>query len=181
MTREIVENCFVLTTAALGEETAFVWRDDMSNWTEYTRERDEFCLFVAVGANEPQKIIIDEFFTSFINRHCFVCECGRASLKLYLPPHQTVFKCRRCHHLRYLSTTFNRKTPHGLLLYQLNRLDKLSKQRAEMGTILYNGNWTSKFLRFLRMCDRAGLHSVVEDARGLMEALKNTETSPTIS
>lgn len=59
------------------------------------------------------------------------------------------------------------------MLYSMNRMDKLSKQREKMGTILYNGNFTAKFQRFLRMCTRAGYTKVVQDATGLMMALKD--------
>lgn len=180
MTREIVENCFVLTMAALDEEAHNTWRDDMRHWTEYTRDNDEFCLFVAVGASEPQKIFVEEFLTLFTYKPCFVCECRRPALKLYLPPHQTIFKCRRCHRLRYLSTTFNKKTAQGKALYQLNRLDKLSRQRMNIRTPIYRGKFTHKFQRFLRMCKRAGLDNVVEDAQGLMEVIKNTGASPSM-
>lgn len=180
MTREIIENCFVLTTSVLHEGADDKLRDDIRHWTEYTRDNDEFCLFVAVGASEPQKIFVEEFLTLFMYRPCFVCECRRPALKLYLPPHQTTFKCRRCHHLRYLSTTFNKKTPQGNALYQLNRLDKLSRQRMNIRTPIYLGKFTHKFQRFLRMCKRAGLDNVVEDARGLMEVIKNTGASPSM-
>ena len=91
-------------------------------------------------------------------------------------PNGKEFKCRKCHKLKYTLTAINKKSQHGKILYQMNRMDKLSKQREKMGTILYKGEFTKRFKNFLKQCARAGYTKAIADAMRLMEALKNFQT-----
>ena len=117
-------------------------RREMGIHVEYHIEAEDYIL-VTVGNNEPQRIETEAIELSFASRK-----------------------------LRYTLTAINKKTSHGKMLYAMNRMDKLSKQREKMGTILYNGKYTRKFQSFLRQCDRAGYTNAVEDAARLMTALK---------
>ena len=133
------------------------------------------CLVVIVAGNAPQRIETEDVETAVAYRTYFVCPgCEKRAYKLYLPPNGHEFKCgaRTCHGLRYTITTINKTSLHGKMLYSMNRMHKLSKQREKMGTILYNGKYTRKFQSFLRQCARAGYTKAVEDAAGLMKALK---------
>ncbi len=190
MARELIENCFELSPTIVNRNYKRFRKIDAPiderrpdiNYYWNEEDGDGTSLFVTVGTSDEQKISLEEVELPFTRREYFLCpKCQKRVYKIFLLPNGHEFSCRRCHSLRYTLTTINRKTPHGKVLYQLNRLDKLSRQRMNIRTPIYRGQYTQKFQRFLRMCDRAGLHSVVEDARGLMEALKNTETSPTIS
>ena len=82
------------------------------------------------------------------------------------------FKCQKCHKLRHYLTTINKNTPHGKMLYQMNRMNKLIKIRESMGTILYKGEFTKKFKSFLKQCGRIGYTQAIDDAAGLMTALR---------
>ncbi|MSU45298.1 MAG: hypothetical protein EXS47_01580 [Candidatus Zambryskibacteria bacterium] len=139
---------------------------------EYHIEAEDHIL-VTVSNNEPQRIETEDVETSVAWRRYFLCpECNKHSHKLYLLPNGKEFKCRSCHALRYTLTTINKNTPHGRMLYSMTRMDKLSKAREKMGTILYNGKYTKKFETFLRQCERAGYTKATEDANGLMTSLK---------
>jgi len=166
----LVEDCYYITPAY---DVDFDRMRKMGINIEYHIEAEDYIL-VTVGNNEPQRIETEDVELSFTFRTCFRCPgCDKHAYKLYLLPNGKEFKCRTCHKLRYTLTAINKKTPHGKMLYAMNRMDKLSKQREKMGTILYNGKYTRKFQSFLRQCDRAGYTKAVEDAERLMAALKN--------
>lgn len=169
MQRPFIEDCFHITPAYNSD---FDLRRKMGIHVEYHIEAEDYVL-VTVGNNAPQRIETEGVDLPVSYRIYFICPgCDKRAYKLYLLPDGKEFKCRGCHKLRYKLTGINRKTPHGKMLYTMNRLDKLSKQREKMGTILYNGKYTRKFQSFLRQCDRAGYTKVIEDAAGLMKALK---------
>lgn len=140
-------------------------------WNE--EDGDSTSLFVRVGTNDEQKIALEEVELPFASREYFLCPtCQKRVYKLYLLPEGKEFKCRRCHSLRYTLTTIDKRTAQGKILYHLNRLETLSRERMSIGTPIYNGNYTKRFQRFLRMCERAGLTDVTRAADGLIDALK---------
>ena len=104
----------------------------------------------------------------------FVCDCGRRARKLYLPPRATQFKCRHCHHLVlvYELTRFNRKSTHGQLMYRTNRMIKLMKTRESIRSPFYDGKFTHRFERFLRLSDVVGFKSNREDANAMLADIK---------
>jgi hypothetical protein len=106
-------------------------------------------------------------------RAYFICECGHRATKLYLPHNGHEFKCRKCHGLQYQLTTFNRYSVAGRSMYRMNRLHKLSNERAGMSRIFYNGNYTKRFERFLGLCDRAGLDHIVKGANDLKALIES--------
>ena len=174
---EYVEDCYHITPCVIvkGMDEK---RADISFWTE--RENGGLFLFAAAPNCEAQRIELEEFFSPIIDRTYFRCECGRRAFKLYLPPHKTLFKCRPCYKLRYILTTFNPNTEHGRARYQFIRMEKLSQQRMEISKPMYKGRYTTRFLRFLRLCGRAGLSDVVDDARKLMETIHAPVPTSTI-
>jgi len=129
------------------------WFDDMSNPTQ---------LFVSVDGEEPQLFVWEVVDITFGEKAYFYCPCGYRAMKLYLPPGGKEFKCRACHKLRYRLTALNRNSGAGKILYQANRLQKLSDSRERMGRLFYNGAYTAKLERFLNQCKKAGLNNVVE-------------------
>lgn len=164
-----VEDCFSITPTY---KVDFDRMRKLGIHIEYHMEAEDH-IIVTVGSNEPQRIDTEDVESTSTSRRYFHCPgCDKPIYKLYLLPNGHEFKCRKCHNLRYTLTSLNKKTSHGKMLYSMNRMDKLSKQREKMGTILYNGNYTKKFKSFLKQCTRAGYAEAVEDAKVLMEALK---------
>jgi hypothetical protein len=172
--RYLVEDCFYLTPRDVGNRFDRVrklgintlehrpgiryWFDDMSE-PKY--------LFVSVDGHEPQKFKWESVEITFGEKGYFYCSCGHRATKLYLPPRSTEFKCRKCHELRYELTVLNRKSVAGKVIYRVNRIQKLANSRAGMGRIFYKGQYTKRFERFLGLCDRAGLESIVQGANDL--------------
>ena len=128
--------------------------------------------YVSVQGREPQAYNLDWSTITFGERAYFECQCGAKANKLFLPANGKEFKCRQCHNLQYQLTSFNRNSVGGRALYKMNRLQKLSEARADMGRILYRGEYTRRFERFLGLCDKAGLNDVVAGANNLMALLK---------
>lgn len=145
-------------------------RADIDYWLE--DPSDPSVVFVSITGKEPQRLDLEWLDLTYGKRAYFLCQCGLRTTKLHLPLNGQEFKCRKCHNLQYQLTTFNRHSIAGRSLYKMNRLQKLSESRANMGRILYNGNYTKKFQRFLGLCERAGLESIVQGANDLMALLK---------
>jgi hypothetical protein len=188
MNGPFIEDCFCLTPKWIRDNEYRIRkigapinpdRPDINYWFE----DKTYCLqtmFITVGGSEPQAIDFVEVETPIAWREYFICPvCGERVYKLFLLPNGKEFRCRKCHHptLKYFLTAISKKSPHGKMLYATNRMDKLSKQREKMGTILYQGEQTKKFKSFLRQCKRAGYTKVVDDAERFMEDLKTFETA----
>ena len=180
-TGPLVEDCFSLSPADVNRNLYRIRkigsgidprRSDIDYWID--EDDDNSYLFITIGGSEPQRIIIEEVEVAFGGfRQYFVCDCGKRIIKIYLPQGKKEFKCKKCHQLKYFLTTFSHKSIHGMARYNFSRMNKLSQHRATMGTVMYNGSFTKKFQRFLRMCDRAGIKDVVRNAIGLMENIKS--------
>ena len=125
--------------------------------------------FVSISGNEPQSISIEWKTITFGERAYFLCECNCRVSRLYLPQDKAKFKCRKCHNLQYQLASFSRYSVAGKSLYHMNRLQKLTNSRAGMGRVFYKGHYTKRFERFLGLCEKAGLESVVQGARVLKE------------
>lgn len=139
------------------------WFDDMT---------DPTCVFISVDGHEPQRFAWEAIEITFGERAYFRCTCNHRAAKLYLPPNGTKFLCRGCHGLQYRLSSFNRHSVAGVALYRMNRLQKLADSRASMGRILYDGKYSKRFERFLGLCDRAGLDSIVQGASDLKTLIK---------
>lgn len=140
-------------------------RPDISFWfdEEYTN------LFISIGGQEPQKIVWEADGISYAGPY-FNCACGYRAKKLYLPPDETEFKCRKCHNLIYELSTISNKSVSGKALYKVNRMIKLANSREKIGKIFYRGGFTKRFRRFLALCDKAGLDNL--DAKDLISFIK---------
>lgn len=140
---------------------------DIKCWTENSADESESVL-VSIGEREPQTIPLVFQEITFGKRAFFKCPaCEITVSKIFLPHNANEFKCRKCHNLQYQLTTFNRYSVSGRKLYQMNRIQKLSDNRANMNRILHNGQFTKRFSRFVNLCDRAGLSDVVQSANVL--------------
>lgn len=156
----LIEECPSISIGSVKKDIRF----------EYT-DGDDFLVFDAGGDHPPQRIMLDEQSITFGLRRYFLCECGSRVNKLYLPPGKSQYKCRVCYKLRYELSYINRTAKHGKLLYRTNRTIKLIDQRAGMSRVFYNGQYTKRFSRFLKLCSRAGLDDVVDNALTLKNAI----------
>ena len=145
-------------------------RDDVDYWLEHPS--DVSVVMVSVGKREPQRVVMEWEVMTFGERAYFRCGCGLRVAKLLLPLNGTEFKCRKCHRLQYQLTCINRRSIAGASIYRMNRLRKLTYNRAGMSRIFYNGNYTKRFERFLGLCDRAGLDGIVRGAHDLKTLLE---------
>lgn len=174
-----VENSFVLTPkevlhnlrVVMGHKDASYTKPpaNVNYWLE--DESDPSVVLVTVDGKEPQRITVEFEEVTFGARSYFRCDCGHKATKLYLPPCGARFACRKCHGLQYQLASFDRHSVAGRKIYRMNRLHKLSNSRASMGRIFYNGKYTKKFERFIGLCDKAGLDSIVQGANDLKTLL----------
>ena len=169
-----IEDCFALNTRDVGrrpdrirklEINKLERRPDVNYWFDDISEPTR--LFLSVDGNKPQEFVWETVELTFGERAYFRCVCGHRASKLYLPRNSMQFKCKKCHGLQYQLSSFNRYSIAGRSLYRMNRLQKLAGSRENMGRILYNGNYTKRFERFLSLCDRAGFDSIVQGANDL--------------
>lgn len=142
-----------------------------SYWFEY---EDDYTFFViSVAGNNPQKILTSERELMLGTMNYLVCGCGRQCRKLFLPSGETKLKCRVCHGLRYELSGINRTSPRGKILYRGNRTNKMFDLRANIKHIFYKSRFTHRYQSFLKLCERAGFHDLVEDSLYLMKAVQN--------
>ena len=170
MTNSFVEDSFAISPKDI-LQNRYSGRTDISYWSE-DDSADPSAVFVSMTGKEPQELVLEWNDITYGKRPYFICSCGHRSAKLYLPIHSHEFKCRECHQLQYQLSSFNRNSVGGKSLYKFNRLQKLSNSRADMARILYNGNYSKRFQRFLRLCDKAGLNDVVRGADSLKALLQ---------
>lgn len=145
-------------------------RPDINFWLD--DPTDVFNLSISISGQEPQTIKLEKVFITFGERSYFLCHCGKRVNKLYLPSSGNHFACRKCHKLQYFLTTFNKNSIAGQKFYRMNRMQKLALTREGMSRVLYNGEYTKRFNRFLQLCKKAGLEETVRGAENLMNLLK---------
>jgi len=172
MNKAYVEDC---TTLSPREALGGCRQSNIECWLDPS-ELD--VLFVSIGGQEPQRLILEQIDLTFGPMVYFVCGCGYRALKLYLPPKGTRFACRSCQKLGYRGSGLNPKSVAGKAIHQIERISKLADTRASMSRIFYRGQYTRRFNRFLTQCGDAGLNSIVDDARDLLDILK-TQGIPT--
>lgn len=138
-------------------------------------------LMVSVRGGEPQQIGMELKVITYGERAYFQCECGVRVSKLFLPPHATQFKCRKCHALRYQLSTINRNSVAGKKLYQATRVERIINKRTHIDRIFYRGEYTKRFESFLTQCDKAGLDTVLYGAAMMKVLLQgNYSDEPSI-
>lgn len=137
---------------------------------EYAGEETYLIIYFGV---EQQRILLAEQELTFGTRTYLTCGCRSRTNKLYL--NEGVFACRKCHKLQYQSTTINRSSKHGRFLYQESQRLKIMAEREKMSRIFWRSRYSKNFVRWLRLCDRAGLKREVEDAINLMSAINSQD------
>lgn len=177
---DLVEECFFIKPNDIikalesfnNGNLAFKNRTDITFWLDEDK-KETFEVNFSVAGSEPRVIDFDCVDITFGERAYFICpSCSKRVNKLYLPSTCNEFKCCKCHKLRYFLNTFNKNSVAGIKLYEMNRRQKLAESRASMSRILYRGEYSRRFLRFLNLCNRAGLSKVVDNAKGLMDLVK---------
>lgn len=169
MTKYFIEDATTLTPKNL-------LNDNVNNnlqinyWLE--DEWDPSVWMVSVNNHEPQRLVIEFEAITYGERGYFKCPtCDHRGAKLYLPPNGGEFKCKDCHQMVYRLQTFNKDSVAGKTLYRMNRTQKLIEKRSSMGRILYDGVYTKKYERFLRLADSAGYTSIVKGAEQLRKLI----------
>lgn len=120
---------------------------------------------------EPQRILLSEQKLTFGIRAYLTCKCGYKANDLYLI--NEIFACRKCHKLKYESTTINRNSRHGQLLHRTRQAIKIISKREGISRILYKSIYTKRFNRWTTLCAREGFVDNVEDAKKLLMDIKN--------
>lgn len=123
---------------------------------------------------EPQRILLSEEQLTFGIRTYLTCPCGQRTNALYLK--KNFFACRNCHKLCYQSSTINRKSRHGQVIYQLSRKIKLMNDREKLWRIFYKSKYTKRYKHWLIRCSRAGLIDETTRAIKLQELVKGTKS-----
>ncbi len=85
----------------------------LNNWSIYLRCPAEPGDFRDLDHAQRIRISVERLHLGG-QRYWFVCECKRASGKLYLPPGQTIFRCRKCYNLAYRSSQTHDKKMDGM-------------------------------------------------------------------
>jgi hypothetical protein len=116
-----------------------------------------------------QRILLSNHELTFGTRTYLTCACGCRTNALYL--NKGIFACRKCHKLCYQSTTINKTTKHGQFLFKQSQIIKLMEMREGLNRIFYKSQYSKPFVRWLALCERAGLVDDVEDAKELMLAI----------
>jgi len=181
----LIENTFALNTKLLKEDLKKARDKELvegylnisyngrATVFDYSVEYENEKAYLAVVFNEDtQRILLAEEELTFGTRTYLTCACGQRTNALYL--NKGVFACRKCHKLKYQSTTINRNSKHGKFLYKQSQVLKLMSLRESMSHIFYKSQYTKKFNRYLSLCNRAGLISEVIDARELMSAINRS-------
>jgi len=181
MTKTYIESCFFLTPKRaeqslnrirkIGDNTDYQRKDIRYNYKE---ENDKVFLFVTVGSNAPQKILLEQTEPSdYFLRDYFRCECGCRVTKLYLLPDGSCFKCKKCHNLKYQVQSFNKSSKHGKIFLETSRILKLMNERENIDRIFYNSAYTKRFNKWLDSALELGMVEMVREAR-VLESIVNT-------
>ena len=135
-------------------------------------EENSACLVIEFDT-EPQRILLSHHELTFGTRTYLTCSCGCRTNALYL--NKGVFACRKCHNLCYQSTTINKTTKHGKFLYKQSQIIKLMERREGLNRIFYKSQYSKPFMRWLSLCESAGLVNEVKDAKELMLAINGSK------
>lgn len=181
---ELIENSFALSTHLLKKDLGKARRgelvDGYFNFShngkqtvlDYSIEYEDDKPYLVINFTaKPQKILLSEQGLTFGTRTYLTCKCGSRTTALYLS--KDIFACRKCHKLRYESTTINRTSRHGRFLYQVSRTIKLINRRERIGRMFYKSKYTKRYNRWLELCTRTGLTNEVSEAQKLLDAVNN--------
>ena len=165
---ELVESCFRLDTNLLRSDLQKArWHEPVDGFLNFKTDGRESALdyeieyvddkayLVIMYGPEAQRVILSERELSYGTRTYLTCACGHRTNALYLK--NNVFACLKCQKLRYESTTINRYSKLGKILYQNIRVLKLIKMKEDMTRPRWGRRYTKRFLRWFGLCSKAGL------------------------
>ena len=179
MPEPYIENCFCLTPKRVDGTLNRIGRMIGDNRDiqradiryEYSQIDERYFILVTIDGNEPQKIVLEVIETSFGERQYFQCEgCQSRCHKLFLLPGGHIFRCKKCHKIRY--QTFNSSSKHGKLFERTKKALKLINEQADMTSrIWYRDAYTKRYSKFLNNCLKVGLTDIVNEARTVESAI----------
>lgn len=187
--KTLVENCFALSTKLLKKDLQKARNQEPveEGYLNFRLNGRPSTLFYSIEysfdgntyliinfSEEPQRILLSQRELTFGTRTYLTCGCGYKTNTLYLK--NTFFACFKCSNLRYKSTTINSNSDHGRMLQiQIKRL-KLIDMRESISRPLYRSRWTKRFMRFVKLCDQAGMFNQVRDAQNTMKTIKEFQS-----
>ena len=182
--RTLIENTFALSTKVLRKDLKKARNKELVSGEylnfrhngkpsaldysiEYSFDGNTYLVINFDG--EPQKILLSTHELTFGTRTYLTCGCSKRTNALYLK--NTFFACFECSSLRYGSTSLNRRSDHGRMLYQQSKRLKLMDMREKMDRIFYKSKYTKRFEHWKELCRKAGFTRQVSDAELLMDAI----------
>ena len=187
--KTLVENCFALSTKLLRNDLQKARNKEPveGEYLNFRHNGKPSALFYSIEHSfdgntylivtfdaEPQKILLSQRELTFGTRTYLTCGCSKRTNTLYLK--NTFFACFECSSLRYKSTTINSRSDHGRMLYQQNKRLELIEMRESIPRPLYRSKWTKRFVRFIKLCDKAGMFNQVRDAQKTMEVIREYQS-----
>lgn len=187
--KTLKESCFALSTKLLRKNLQKARNNDLvdGEYINFIHNGKPSVLFYFIEHNfdgntylvvtfeaEPQKILLSQRELTFGTRTYLTCGCSKRTNTLYLK--NTFFACFECSSLRYKSTTINSRSDHGRMLYQQNKRLELIEMRESIPRPLYRSKWTKRFMRFVKLCDQAGLLREVKGAQITMKAIQDYQS-----
>ena len=179
-----MEDCFVISPKdalmgtrldkAIGKKNNSKESLGVNLWFEEDPS-DPNIIHASINGHESQKLALEWLYMTYGEVAYFNCNCGHRVARMYLVPNGSEFRCRICHKLKYRSSSTNPKSIAGMALHNFSRINKIMETRENMSRIFYNGQYTKRFNRFLTLCNKAGLDSMVDDAKNLAEIVKTQE------
>ncbi|MFA6273637.1 MAG: hypothetical protein WC662_00570 [Candidatus Paceibacterota bacterium] len=182
MQKIYIENCFCLTVRRIDKSLSRIRKiGDTSDFERFDIRYDfdpideGSAISVTVDGYEPQRIDFDPFETTWGERNYFKCPaCETRCTKLFLLPKGHVFRCKKCHNIKY--QIFNPNSAQGQLFIRTKKILKLINVQENMTSrIWYKSVYTKRYLRFLNKCMEVGLTDIVKEAKAL-ETLINANS-----
>lgn len=124
-----------------------------------------------------QTIELEQLPITYGQMWYFNCGCGYRALKLYMTPDSDGYGCRTCKGLKYRISSINSSSVAGRAIHRLQKIEKVSMMRSNIGRVFYRGQYTEKYMRFLDQCARLGLKDAVRDAEKLKYIVESQDIS----
>ena len=144
----------------------------LSYWSEF-KDKKAY-LVVAAQNQEPQAVPLALQQITYGLKTYFVCECGKRCSKLFCHPQILyMFKCAKCHNLRYKLSSIYRQGRIGMQMYMLEQFNKFIDNGKKCPRIFYNGKETKPFIAYRKKMARIGMFQYVEEGQKQIAEIQN--------
>ena len=165
---ELVESYFRLDTKLLKSDLQKArWHEPVDGFLNFKHEGRESALdyeiehvddkayLVIMYGPEPQRVLLSNRDLSYGTRTYLTCACERRTNALYLKNGH--FACLKCHNLHYESTTFNRYSKFGKVLYQHRQVMRVIGMKEKLNRPRWRSRLTKRYIYWMAQCSKAGL------------------------